>query len=106
MNLISFVLLILLVSYFFVIAYVELEVLDGGGCGGGPGSSGSSKKGRVLRNFVALVERSQIFSVHKSVGYSGGLKICRTVCFTHPQHGQILLSDNPTRFLNSLREWK
>ena len=48
--------------------YMKLGLLDGGGPGGCPGSAGSSKKGRVLKNSATRTGRSHKSSSRRSVG--------------------------------------
>ena len=102
--------LILFYHFFMLVAevclYVELEVFDGGGSGGGPCSLGSSKKGRVLTNSAVLTGCSHRSSGHRSVGFSEHLKMCRIVCCSNLQHGQLLMPDSPTQCLQLLREWQ
>ena len=79
--------------------YVELEVFDEGGSGSGPGSSGSSKGGRILTNSVVPTDRGHKSSGGRSVGWREHLKMCRIVCSSNSQHGQLLLSDSLTQCL-------
>ena len=60
--------------------------------GGGSGSSGRSRKGRVLRNSRVLTGRSHKSIGSRSVGRSSQSKTCHTECFSRLQHGQMFVS--------------
>ena len=82
--------------------YVWSGLQDGGGSGASADSSDSSKKGRVLRISAVLTRRSHKSTDCRSVGCPSHSKTCCTLCSSHLQHGEMLVSFCPTRYLKSL----